>query len=76
MSSSIDEDLSEMTEYITLENPEVFEKHYASLVTEFKSQIEAKKATRSKVLCKKLINVYILILNLYREKETSYRIRY
>lgn len=49
MSSSIDEDLSELTEYITLENPEVFEKHYSSLVTEFKSQIEAKKATRSKV---------------------------
>ena len=47
MNSSIDTDLSELIEYTTLEGPELFEKHYSSLVTEFNSKIEAKKATRS-----------------------------
>ena len=42
------EDLSELTEYVTLEKPDTFEKVYPRLVDEYRAQIEAKKTSRSK----------------------------
>ena len=48
--SNVDQDLSELEEYVTLEKPDIFEKLFPHLVNEYKAKIEAKKATRSNFL--------------------------
>ena len=45
-----DVDLSDLGEYVTLEALDTFEKIFPELVLNFRSQIEAKKNTRSKTI--------------------------
>ncbi|CAF0752125.1 unnamed protein product [Brachionus calyciflorus] len=48
MDQSIDRDLSDLKEYVTLEKMELFEKFHKDLVEEFNREIEGKKTKRSK----------------------------
>lgn len=43
-----DRDLSDLSEYVTLEKMDLFEKRYPDLVKEYNNKIESKKASRSK----------------------------
>ena len=42
-----DEDMSELTEYSTLEKPDVFEIYYQQIVNEFKQKLSEKKSKKS-----------------------------
>jgi len=48
MQCDYDQDLSDLTEYITLESIEIFTEKFPSLVEIYQNQIEEKKNSRSK----------------------------
>ena len=49
LDSELDTDLSDLTEYVTLEPTGTFAKHFPDLVDKFNAQIEQKKTARSKL---------------------------
>ena len=48
MQCNFDKDLSDLTEYITLESIEIFTEQFPSLVNAYQNQIDEKKNSRSK----------------------------
>ncbi len=57
MNSQIDKDISELDEYITLENKEVFNSMFQHLVKIFINELECKKTAKSKLELTILLNL-------------------
>ena len=49
MSSQLDNDISELNEYVTLEKKDLFNSIFPHLVKQFINELECKKTTKSKI---------------------------